>query len=214
VDALPEATRLDVGGVETGLVGIRLAELGRDESVLARLVPEVVVHRRQLAAVLPAALQLERLRVEHDEPAGAVAVGIAEHRDHDVVARHAVDGVRSRVARLLDDLLGLDHRFDPGSAWVVGDVDDVDPRRPEAGHDQMRAVGAVARRRAAVPAEMMELVARVWHRQFVDDPAPVGLDDREEVRRVDAGALVQAGEIEELLGRRLHRLLRRAVERG
>ena len=42
----------------------------------------------------------------------------------------------------------------------------------------------------------------------------LGVDDGEEVGRVDAGALVQAGDVEELLGRRLHRLLRRAVERG
>ena len=214
VDALPVATRLDVGGVKTGLIGIWLAELGRDEHVLARLVPEVVVERRRLAAVLPAALDLERLRVEDDEAAGTVAVGIAEHRDDDVVARHAVDRVRSRIARLLDDLLGLDHLLDPGSAWVVGDVDDVDPRRPEAGHDQVRAVGAVAGRRAAVPAEVVELVARVGHRHFVDDPPVVGVDDRQEVRRVDSGAFVQADEIEELLGRGLHRLLRRAVKRG
>ena len=54
---------------------------------------------------------------------------------------------------------------------------------------------------AAVPAEVVELVADVRHRRLVDDPAVVGVDDGEEVRRVDAGALVQAGEVEELLGR-------------
>ena len=60
---------------------------------------------------------------------------------------------------------------------------------------------------------MVELVADVRHRQLVDDPALLGVDDGEEVGRLDAGALVQAGEVEELLGRRLHRLLRGAVER-
>ena len=42
--------------------------------------------------------------------------------------------------------------------------------------------------------------------------AVLGVDDGEEVGRLDAGALVQAREVEELLRRRLHRLLRRAVE--
>jgi hypothetical protein len=45
-------------------------------------------------AVLPPALDLEGLRVEHREAAGAVAVGVAEHRDDDVVSGHAVHGVR------------------------------------------------------------------------------------------------------------------------
>ena len=70
----------------------------------------------------------------------------------------------------------------------------------------MRAVGPVAGRAAAVPAEVVELVADVRHRQLVHDPAVLGVDDGEEVRRVDAGALVQAGEVEELLRRRAHRL--------
>ena len=100
--------------VEAGLVGVRLGELARDERVLPRLVPEVVVERRPLAAVLPAALDLERLRVDHGEPTGAVAFGVAEHRHDDVLARHAVDRVRTGVAGLAHDLLGLDHLLDRG----------------------------------------------------------------------------------------------------
>ena len=67
--------------------------------------------------------------------------------------------------------------------------------------------------RAAVPAEVVQLVADVRHRRLVDDAAVLGVDDGEEVGLLDAGALVQAGEVEELLRRRLHRLLRRGVER-
>ena len=204
----------DVVEVEALLVGVRLAELRRDEHVLARLVPEVVVERRCVAAVLPAALDLERLRVEHREAAGAVPLGVAEHRDDDVVAGHAVHGVRPRVPGLGDELLGLDHLLDPRPARFVGDVDDVDPRRSEAGDDQVRAVGPVAGRAAAVPAEVVELVADVRHRRLVDDPAFLGVDDGEEVGRVDARALVQAGEVEELLRRRLERFVRRGVERS
>ena len=54
----------------------------------------------------------------------------------------------------------------------------------------------------------MQLVADVRHRRLVHDPAVLGIDDGEEVRLVHAGALVQAGEIEELLGPGLTRLLR------
>jgi hypothetical protein len=78
---------------------------------------------------------------------------------------------------------------------------------------RVRAVGAVAGRRAAVPAEVVELVADVRHRQLVDDLALLGIDDGEEVWLVDACALVQAGEVEVLLGRRLHRIVRCVVER-
>ena len=212
MDPLPVAAGLDVGQVEALLVGVWLAELGGDEDVLARLVPEVVIERRSLAAILPAPLHLERLRVEDGEAAGAVAVGVAEHRDDDVVAGHAVNCVGARVAGLGDDLFRLDHLLDRRSPRVVRHVDDVEPGRAEARNDQVGAVGPVAGRRAAVPAEVVQLVADVRHRQLVDDPALFSIDDGEEVRRLDARALVQAREVEEVLRRRLHRRLGGRVE--
>src|SRR5262249_35666302 len=127
METVAVAAGFDVGKVEARLVGLRLAELGRDERVLARLVPEVVVERRRLAAVLPAAFQLERLRVEHREAARAVSLRVSEHRDDDIVPWHAMDGVGSRVAGRGDDLLRLDHLLDAWPAWVLGDVHDVDP---------------------------------------------------------------------------------------
>jgi hypothetical protein len=119
-----------------------------------------------------------------------------------------VDRVGARVARLLDELRALDHLLDPRSPRVVGDVDDVDARGAKAGHDQMRAIRPVAGRAAAVPAEVMQLIADVRHRRLMYDPATLGIDHGEEVRLVHAGALVQAGEVEELLGPGLTRLLR------
>src|SRR5207244_1421567 len=84
-----------------------------------RLIPEVVVEGRERAAVLPAALDLERACVKDREAAGASAVAIAEHTDDDVVARHAVNGVRPRVARPVDQLLRLDALLAsrPPRAW-------------------------------------------------------------------------------------------------
>ena len=55
-----------------------------------------------------------------------------------------------------------------------------DERKP--GHDQMRAIRPVARRAAAIPAEVVQLVADVGHRRLVDDPAVLGIDHGEEVR--------------------------------
>ena len=60
VQPLPVAAGADVVDVEARLVGVGLAELRRDEHVLARLVPEVVVEPRLRPAVLPAPLDLER----------------------------------------------------------------------------------------------------------------------------------------------------------
>ena len=122
--------------------------------------------------------------------------------------------MRPGVTGLADDLLRLDHLLDPRRPRVVGDVHDVDPRGAEARHDQVRAVGAVAGGRAAVPAEVVQLVADVRHWRLVHDPALLRVDHGEEVGCFDPGALVQAGEIEELFRRCLHRLLRRAMEGG
>jgi hypothetical protein len=151
-------------------------------------------------AVLPAALELERPGVEDGEAAGAVAIGVAEHADDDVVPGHAVDGVRARQPGRSHHLAWLDQLLDPRPPGVVGDVHDMDARGAKTGDDQMRTVRAVAGGAAAVPAEVVQLVADVRHRRLVDDPAILGVDDGEEVRLVQAGALVQAGDIQDLLG--------------
>src|SRR5205085_5624854 len=69
VDALAVASLLDVGRVEARLIRVRLAELARDQEVLARLVPEVVVEARLRPAVLPAPRQLEGLCVDDGQAA-------------------------------------------------------------------------------------------------------------------------------------------------
>ena len=206
VQAAAVAPGGDVVEVEARLVGVGLAELRGRQHVLARLIPEVVVELRVRPAVLPAALDVERARVQHGKAAGAVAVGVAEHADDDVLAGHAVHGVRARESGGADELVALDHLLDPRSPWVVGHVEHVDARGAKARHDQVRAVRAVAGRAAAVPAEVVQLVAEVGHRRLVDDPAVLGIHDGEEIRLLHAGARVQAGEIEELLRRSLARL--------
>ena len=83
----------------------------------------------------------------------------------------------------------------------------------------MRPVGAVAGRAAAIPAVVMELVADVRHGQLVDDArvrvrARRRVDDGEIVGRLDARTLVEAGDVEELLGWGVERLVGRCEKRG
>ena len=84
----------------------------------------------------------------------------------------------------------------------------MEARGAEARDDEVGAIRPVAGRAAAVPAEVVEFVAGVRHRRLMNDPSLLGVDDGEEIRRVHACALVQAGDVEELLGGGLHRLLR------
>ena len=133
--------RRHVAGVEAVLEGVRRAPLAGDERVLARLVPEVVGELELPGVLLPAAGDREVARVERGEAARAVAVGVAEHRDRDDVARHAVDGVGRAEAELLGDLLALDHALDPRRGGV-GDVEHVDAAGAEAGDDQRVARSA------------------------------------------------------------------------
>ena len=86
-----------------------------------------------------------------------------------------MDRVRARVAGLLGDLLRLDHLDDLRVARVGLGVEDVDARGAQARHDEvapldvrMRRVRAEARR-AGVPAEMVQLVAGIRHRDAADD---------------------------------------------
>jgi len=163
----------DIGGVEPVQERVRRAPLARDQRVLARLVPEVVHELQAVRLALPALGDREVACVEHREAARQVAVGVAQHRDRDDVAGHAVHGVGRAQPELVLDLLALDHVLDSRLAWLA-DVEDVDSRGAHAGHDQRVALQlGVARRGARVPTEVVELVADVGHLRAMDD-LPIG----------------------------------------
>ena len=82
---------------------VRRAPLAGDHRVVAEVPPEVVGEVLRSAIALPAALDLERLGVEHEDAAGAVAVAVAERVDVDPVGP-AVRGVRAAVAGLRGSL--------------------------------------------------------------------------------------------------------------
>ena len=184
--------------------------------------PDVVGELLRPAIDLPPAANVERLRVQDERAAGAVAVGRAQRAHVDAV-RSAVDRVRRGVAGALRQRLRLDHLHDLRLARIGLGVEDVNARRVDPRHDQiaplhvrMRRVRAQART-ARVPAEVMQLVAGVRHVGLPDQTAValrVGIDVHD-ADRVGASFFVgiDQRQVGELLRRRLHRHLRRGIER-
>ena len=136
--------------------------------------PEIVGEPLRSAVDLPAAEHVEGLGVHQEHAARRVALRVAERRDVDAVGP-AMDGVRPAIAGRLDHLFRLDHPHDRRVLRVGLGVDDVDARRAQARHHEiaplhmrMRRVGAEARA-ACVPAEMVQLVARLRHVDAADD---------------------------------------------
>jgi hypothetical protein len=239
VDLLHVLARVDVEHVQ--LVAVLVAEqqladqpvldhvgrppLGRDQRPEVEVPPEVVGELLAPAVGLPLALDAEVVVVEQEDAAGSVALRVAERGDVDAV-RPAVDRVRAAVAGLARDLLGLDHLDELGRARVVLDVEDVDARRAQAGHQQVAALDVrvrrprAERRRARVPAEVVQLVPDVRHVEPPDELA-VGrrallqVEHRDRVgRAVPVGAGVQRGDVRERLGGGRRRGAGRRVEAG
>src|SRR6516165_594059 len=125
---------------------------------------------------LPAPEDLKRLAI-HDEHARrsirTILAAAAERADVNAF-RSAMDGVRPRVARLLEHFLRLDDLVNLRFCRVRLGIHDVDaggtkPRNDEIAPLDERVPGERRQRgRAGVPAEMMKLVALVRHRHRMD----------------------------------------------
>ena len=182
--------------------------------------PEVVGEILRSAVTLPAAFDLEGLRIEHEDPAGTVAFGIAKRVHVDPVGP-AMGRVRTAVAGLSDHLVGLDHLCETGVARIGLGVEDVDSRRPQARHDEvaplhMRVRGGGTQARAArIPPEVVELVAGARHVDARDLRAVTrrcGIDV-EDGQRVAAGRIgVEQGDIRDRFHGRAHGHRRRRIE--
>jgi hypothetical protein len=135
---------------ETVLDHGRCAPLGGDEHVAGQVPPEVVREVLVPAVAFPRAAYLEG--------------GVVQDRD---AVRAAGHGVRPGVAGLAGQFLGRDLLDQDGVARIVLGVEHVDPRRPQAGHDEIPALHVRVRRgraqgaAARVPAEVVQLVAGV-----------------------------------------------------
>src|SRR5260370_11379208 len=141
-------------------------------TVVAEVPPEVVGEILRPAVELPAAADLEGVVVDDEDAARPIAGYRAERADVDPI-RSAMAGVWAAVARAVRDFLRFDRLDDARRARIRLGVDDVDPRRADAGGQQVTALdmgmrGVRAERGAArVPTEMMELVTGVGRRQRV-----------------------------------------------
>jgi len=174
----------------------RGAPLAGHRDVLGDVPPQVVGQILRTAVDLPPAEHLERLVVQQRDTAGPLlAVRAAEAGQVDAL-RSTVEGVRPGVAGPLGQLLGLQHLDHRRLARVLFGVQDHDPGRAQPGHHQVAALGVRVRRvrtergRAHVPAEVVQLVARVRH---------VGPADHLPVRR-RVGVDVEHGQRVRLLG--------------
>jgi hypothetical protein len=167
----------------------------------------------------PLADDREVASVDHGQAARKVAVAVAEHRHGDDVAGHAMHRVWRGEPRLLNDLLRLDH-VAHARGQRVADVEQVGAGGAQARHHQRVPVQLrVTRRGARVPAEVVQLVADVGHVGPTHD-LPVlrrgrlDVDDCDEVGALDTRALVQAGYVNEALGRLTRGDLRCRVARS
>ena len=166
-------------GVDAVLDHRRRAPLAGDHRVLSEVPPEVVGEVLGSAVAFPSAFDLERLRVEDENPARTVAVGVAKGVDIDAVGT-AMGRVRPAVAGLADDLGGVDDLDEPRAPGVGLRIEDVDAGRAHARHDQVAALhvrmrGIRAQTGAArVPPEMVQLVAGAWHDDAFDRRAITG----------------------------------------
>jgi hypothetical protein len=162
--------------VHARLDHVRRAPLAGDHAVVAEVPPEVVGELLRAAVALPCALDLERVVVEDEDAAGTVAIRVAEGVHVDAV-RAAVHGVRAAVAGLLRDLLGLDRPDDSRLERVALRVQHIHARGAQSRHDQVAPLHVrvrhpgTERRRAGVPAEVVELVADVRHLDPPHEPA-------------------------------------------
>src|SRR5579862_5265726 len=141
--------------------------------------PEVILQLLGTAIDLPAPADLEAFAV-HDEYAGRTVRSIfsaTSQRAHIDALRPAMDRVRPGVARLFENLLGLDDFVNRSLGWIGLGVHDVDTRRAQSGDEEVTSLDErMPRERrqsrgAGVPAEMVELVAFVRHDHGVDDLA-------------------------------------------
>src|SRR5262249_46221281 len=110
---------------ETVLERIGRAPFACHHGVVAEMPPTVIAELLRAALDLPSAERLEGFVVHQEDSARRLAFRISQRRDIDA-AGAAMGRVRTRVAGLFCDLLGLDHLDYLRSARFGFGVDDID----------------------------------------------------------------------------------------
>src|SRR5947208_13285252 len=135
--------------------------------------PEIVMQKLWAPTHLPLTQDFERFTIEHENTARAVAIGCSKRANVNPF-RAAMNRVRTRITRACKNLFRFNHLNDLRFSRIRFDVNDVNTRRANPGHNQVAAldvrVGRIRtkRRAARVPAEMMQLVTKFWHPDLAD----------------------------------------------
>ncbi len=159
---------------KTFLEGVGRPPLAGDERVMPEMPPGVVGEALGPAVYLPLAADVEGLVVHQEDAARLLALSVAQRGDVDALGA-AMDGMGTRITRSLGHLCRLDDLNDLRLPPVGLGIDDVDARGAQPRHHQVPALDMRVRRiraetgGARIPAEMMQLVARVRHRHGADD---------------------------------------------
>src|SRR5438874_4175723 len=216
VQSVPIFIRGHILQVEPRLIGPGRRKLSADHDVVARLIPEVIVVDLACGLLLPASGNVE-VFIQQQEPARAIFFGVAQHRDHHLPIRQTMDGMRSAQVRPGLDLLWLDDLVELGRA-LIGGIQDVNAARAQAPYNQEapRLALIVMAGAASVPAKMMQFIIQARQLGAVDDlgvrrRCGVDIHRRQIVRRLDAGAAIEAYRIQGLFLLGLHGLLRRGI---
>src|ERR1700674_478740 len=188
---------------------------------MSEVPPKVIGQILWAAVLLPGSLQLKRVGIHQEDTARAVAAGRTEGATIDAV-RATMNGVWRCVARLFNKFFRLDYLHDLGMVGVLFGIQDVNPGRADARHNQIatlhvRVRGLRAEARATrVPAEVMQLIIVVGEVHLADEltirrGAWVDVNDAHGVS-LPTLADVEQSYVSDAFRRGLHRHARRGIK--
>lgn len=185
--------------------------------------PEIVAQVLGTPIDLPFSQYLEGKVIQQENATGSVAIGSSQSADVNAF-RATMDGMRSRVARPRKQFVGFDDLDDGRVQGIRLDIQDVNPRGPNAGDYQITSldmrmwrVGA-QRGSARVPAKMVQFVFGVWKDNLSDALAVtrrrgINIDHQDCIVQRAAGRIEARGACELFRGG-LHCQTRGGVKRG
>src|SRR6266403_4706908 len=131
---MPVFTAYQEIGLHTVLDHVRRAPFAAEQRVESQVPPKIVMQKLTATVDFPLTEDFERLTIEHENAAGALAVGISERANVNGF-RPAVNRVRTRIIRARENFLRLDHFDDLWFSRVGLRIDDVNPGGPDPRHD-------------------------------------------------------------------------------
>src|SRR6266700_2228069 len=147
---------------------VRRAPFAANQRVKSQVPPKIVMQKLRPAVHFPLPENLERFAIEHENAAGAVAIGCSKRADVNAF-RPAMNCVWTRIIGARKNFFWLDYLNDLRFSRIGLGIDNVNTRRTYSWHNQvtafdvrMRCIWA-QRRAARVPTEMVQLITKLWH---------------------------------------------------